>query len=95
MRIEQEPKYDVTEQGRLVNRASGQPIPDDEPVFIFRARDLFAASALNAYLRALCAADSEMIGHDHRHAIRNRVRDFERFAQQNPHRMKIPDTAPA
>lgn len=95
MRVEQEPKYDVTDQGQLVNRASGQPIPDDEPVFIFRARDLFAAPALNAYLRALCAADSEIVGHDHRHAIRNRVRDFERFAQQHPDRMKISDTAAA
>lgn len=92
MRVEQEPKYDVTDQGQIVNRVSGQPIPDDEPVFIFRARDLFAASALNAYLRALCAADSEVVGHDHRHAIRTRVRDFERFALQNPDRMKVPDT---
>ena len=81
----QEPKYDAV-NGRIVNRASGKAIPDDEPVFILRASDRKAAKALAYYLRQ--CDDS-----DHRSAIRQRLADFMSFDEQHPERMKEPNTA--
>ena len=87
MPVTQEPKYGIREN-RLFNRASGEFIPLDEPVFIFRARDKLAAQALTDY-RFHCADEQ------HRAAIALRFIDFERFANDHPDRMKYPDTAAA
>lgn len=85
MLISQEPKYTIR-NGRIVNRASGEPIPDDEPVFIFRARDKLAVGALLAYsMKGLTG--------NHYAAVRKRVKHFRAFASRHPERMKIPDTA--
>lgn len=82
----QEPKYTVS-QGRLVNRSTGKPIPDDEPVFILRAKDRVAVYAIMAY-RAQCTGNPE-----HHDAVDARVGDFLRFKEMHPQRMKSPDTA--
>jgi hypothetical protein len=44
MDINQERKYDAVD-GKIVNRATGKPIPDDEPIVIFRAKDKLAVLA--------------------------------------------------
>lgn len=92
MQPEQENKYRAVAHGQLslitgflINRATGEPIPEDEPVFVFRARDKHAAAAL-AYYGALCG-DIE-----HRKAVEKRVADFIRFSVEKPHRMKEPDS---
>lgn len=87
MLYSQEPKYNAV-AGQIVNRATGNPIPSDEPVFILRAKDLHAISALRAYLQA-CTT------HAHQEAIARRIDDFEAFAVAHPDRMKEPDTRPA
>lgn len=81
----QEPKY-TTRDGKIVNRASGEAIPDDEPVFIFRARDVHARAALIAYR-------AELPPGPHRDAVSRRIADFCSFAYARPGRMKEPDTA--
>jgi hypothetical protein len=87
--LAQEPKYTTgTRDGRIVNRATGKPIPDDEPVFILRAKDVHASAALAAYLREL-----EEI--EHRAAVQARIDAFDAFAAAHPERMKYPDTATA
>ena len=80
----QEPKYTVNGRA-IVNRSSGEAIPEDEPVFIFRARDVHAREALEAYACVL-QADS------HRDAVVQRVADFAGFERAHPERMKVPDT---
>lgn len=83
----QDPKYRISPDGRIVNRASGELIPEDEPIFIFRARDLYAAKILLDY--------SELVQNPlHSRAVLRRAVDFLQFAVQNPQRMKEPDTAP-
>lgn len=84
---DQESKY-TTDGWHLINRASGAPIPHDEPVFIFRARDAHAREALEAYACVLTPGE-------HRDAVAQRIADFARFASAHPDRMKQPDTAPA
>jgi hypothetical protein len=71
------------ENGRFVNRVSGEAIPDDEPVIIFRARDRHALAVLDFY-RSL--ADDE----HHRRAITDRINEFYAFAQEHADRMKEP-----
>lgn len=81
----QEPKYNVDSIGRIVNRHSGETIPDDEPVMIFRARDKNAALMI-AYYAKLCS-DPE-----HKAVVKERLHDFVDFSHANPERMKEPDT---
>lgn len=87
MLVSQEPKYNA-EAGQLVNRASGKPIPSDEPVFILRAKDRNAVQAIMHY-RSLCLGNPE-----HYQAVDARVGDFLEFAANHPERMKYPDTSP-
>lgn len=85
----QEPKYTTgTKDGRITNRATGKPIPDDEPVFILRAKDVNALPALRGYILML-----ENIGHIA--AVDKRIAAFEAFAAAHPERMTTPDTAAA
>jgi hypothetical protein len=74
--------------GFLINRKSGEQIPDDEPVMIFRARDLFARDAIAAYLGQITA-----LGCDPTHIalVKARFEDFQAFAIDHPERMKRPD----
>jgi len=84
--LAQEPKYTVNGSA-IVNRASGEAIPADEPVFIFRARDKHAVSALRQYLY--------LVRGTHSAAVAQRIRDFNDFYSAHPERMKEPDTASA
>lgn len=84
-----DPKFDieVTSDGaRLVNAATGEPIPADEPIFIMRAKDRRASATIANYA-ARCK------DHDHVLAVEARVGEFDAFAAQHPDRMKEPDTA--
>lgn len=85
MPVTQEPKYGIRDN-RLFNRASGEVIPEDEPVFIFRARDTHAINILAGYAREVSNAE-------HASAVWGRVDDFKRFWDANPDRMRQPDTA--
>lgn len=82
----QEPKYQVGPRGRLYNRVSQQPIPDQEPVFVLRAQDKLALQTLQAY-RSM----SESAGVDCT-SIDERIAAFKAFAAEHGERMKYPDT---
>ncbi len=82
--IQQEPKY-FFENGHVFNRASGEMIPDDEPIMIFRARDIHALPMLNFYL-------SLLNDENHKKAVKRRISHFEYFAHNASERMKEPDT---
>lgn len=81
----QEPKYSTDVRGRLFNRESGEVIPDDEPVFIFRARDIHAAEGLARYA-VTCNDES------HRNTILTRWKHFMDFKKKYQNRMKEPDS---
>lgn len=81
----QEPKYTVNGSS-IVNRATGAAIPADEPVFVFRARDVHAVNVLSAYAR-------DVRDKAHAAAVWARVAAFKRFWDEHPDRMKAPDTA--
>lgn len=75
-------KFDIS-TGKFINRVSGEEIPDDEPIFILRARDIHAVGALVDY------RDRVMTNH-HMRAITEAIEDFNLFRYQHPDRMKEP-----
>jgi len=84
----QERKYTVA-GGKIVNRATGKAIPDDEPIMIFRAKDMKAIQAIEHY-RELCADET------HRNVVAGRIIDFQIFADTHPYRMSVePDSDPS
>jgi hypothetical protein len=87
MDIYQERKYDAVD-GKIVNRATGKPIPDDEPLIIFRAKDKLAGLAMS-YYAALC---EDKLHHD---VIRGRVHDFIGWQLDNPEKVREPDSDPS
>ena len=87
MKISQEPKYII--EGWVRNRQSGEAIPDDEPVFLLRARDRNAAATLKAYLLLIIQDGCDK---EHQTAVGLRIHQFEDFAHFHAKRMKKPDT---
>lgn len=77
-----ERKYKI-ENNRLVRRADGVPVPDDEPLFIFRAQDRHALSILTAY-NCLCR------NLDYKANVTKSIKDFQAFAEKFPERMIEP-----
>lgn len=71
------------EDGRFVNRVSGEAIPDDEPVIIFRARDNHALNVLQFYQDL--ATDMH-----HKRAIQDRIDEFAAYRAVRPERLKEP-----
>jgi len=78
-------KYKV--EGQIVKVSNGQSIPDNEPVFLIRAKDKLAILGIKAY-RALCmeakCTEYQLLGLD------EIVSDFQQFADENPRLMKQP-----
>lgn len=66
----QEPKY-TTDGLRIINRASGEPIPLEEPIFILRGKDPYAALVISLYIDMLS-------NQEHRQAV---IQVFTRFMQ--------------
>lgn len=80
----QDPKYAIHDD-KIVNVATSEPIPDDEPIFILRAKDMLAPHVIQ-YYQNLCATN------EHKAAIDSRIHDFNQFQRDNPDRVKMPDT---
>lgn len=77
-----ERKYEI-QDGKIIKRSDGSSIPDDEPVFIFRAKDIRALAALVAYSVTL---DSK----EHKESVKDCIQDFRNFAAENPDKMSEP-----
>jgi hypothetical protein len=85
-----DPKYGIEiRDGEpvIVKATTGEAIPDDEPLILFRARDRHAARMLH-YYRDLCCQDA--CTEFHMRGITNRINAFENFALEHGDRMKQP-----
>lgn len=81
-----ERKYEIKDN-QIIKRSNGVAIPDDEPLFIFRAQDKRAVGALLAY-QSICNSMN------HKASIQKSIDDFRAFENQFPERMKEPDSVP-
>ncbi|KKM86729.1 hypothetical protein LCGC14_1276030 [marine sediment metagenome] len=77
-----ERKYKI-ENGLLVKRESGIPLPDDEPFFMLRAQDAKALPVLLAYQAIVNTMEMKK-------AVGVCVEDFRKFAEMNPEKMAEP-----
>lgn len=84
MKKTQDPKYGI-EDGKLVNIASGVAIPDNEPIFILRGKDILSLQVIQ-YYETFCATN------EHKAAVNSRVEEFTKFQRENREVLKMPDT---
>ena len=80
-----DPKYRI--EGDEILNMSGVPIPEDEPLILFRAHDRHALAMLHFY-RELCKKDG--CTDFHMRGIDNRIDAFGEFADIHPDRMRQP-----
>lgn len=71
----------------IVKSSNGEPIPPDEPVVLFRARDHNALPMLQAY-RQICVDDG--CNDYHLAGVDALIEGFQRFWAEHPERMKQP-----
>jgi len=91
MDVAQEPKYMIVDEhgnelpGALIaNRQSGEPIPADEPLMIFRGKDIQAPQAMFLYAETCTNPFHKVI-------VIARRKQFLAFQANNPERVKEPD----
>ncbi len=77
-----ERKYTIKDN-KLVKRIGESPIPDDEPLFIFRAKDRKALAALVAYNMIIDNLEQK-------EAVMKTIKDFREFQEKHPELMVEP-----
>lgn len=74
-------KHSITLDGQIVKTATGEIIPVDEPVILYRGRDRLALPMLHFY-RQLCVDDGAT---DYQLESMDRmIARFEQYASENP-----------
>lgn len=76
-----------TSGGRIINTVSGEEIPEDEPLFLLRARDNNAIALLHSYLNICKKRGCNDL---HLAGIQQVLDKFQAFATNHPERMKQP-----
>lgn len=71
---------------RLVKTSNGQPVPDDEPIFVVRGRDVLAYDTVLAYIH-LCESAEPPVPQDRMEALHKVAGDFFGFPSN---RQKLP-----
>jgi len=83
-------KFATTTNGAIVKKSNGEVLPDDEPLFLFRARDYNALKILVLY-QEICATEE---GADWQvNKMEDIIQKFADFAKEHPERMKQPGIA--
>ena len=80
-------KHHIDENHQIVKTGNGVPIPENEPLILFRGRDRLAVPLLEAYY-GLCVVDGcndFQLGQ-----ITELIARFKAFAAENPQTMKQP-----
>lgn len=85
-------RFDLTEfthaaSMEIVKTSNGEAIPHDEPVILFRARDMHALPALEYYRDTCQAYGCNQYQLD---GIDNRIQAFRLYGETNPDKMKQP-----
>jgi hypothetical protein len=76
-----------TDGAKIFNTVSGEEIPQDEPLFLLRARDMLAIPLLRAYNSLAVRAGCNSL---HFAGCLQLLRKFTAFAALKPERMKMP-----
>ena len=79
-----------TDGGRIYNTQSNESIPEDEPLFLLRARDQTAVDALLYYYRV---CKTKGCCDAHLKALDDTIQAFVSFKTHRPERMKLPGSS--
>lgn len=87
--VELNEQYEFEEGDRLalVKISNGDPIPEEEPVHIFRARDKFALPALEHYLLICRSGGCNDYQED---GVLSQIKRFKEWQEENASKMKLP-----
>ena len=80
-------KFAVSTDGKIYKKSNDEIVPDDEPLFLLRGRDVLAVQLLYAYLDISQGANCNPY---HFFKLGETVGDFLKFRKEHPERMKIP-----
>jgi hypothetical protein len=75
------------EDNKIIKTSSGEVVPEDEPLILFRARDYLALTMLD-YYRVLCIADG-CTGYQ-LEKLDAVIADFQQYTVDHPEMMKQP-----
>ncbi len=80
-------KFAVSKDGKIYKKSNDEIVPDDEPLFLLRGRDITAITQLEIY-RAI----SRLIGCNayHFEKLEETLNSFRLFSMNHPKRMKMP-----
>ncbi len=65
-----------------------EKIPEDEPVFILRGKDLLSGIVVEEWIRL---AERWKVNDDKLRRAKEHLRDIKEFQSENPDRCKVPD----
>jgi hypothetical protein len=89
----QDPKYQFGEEDQVFHRAGGYFLPSDEPLVLFRGKDVGTLVAMDAYLRFMEYvsehANTERardVARSHAASISERIEAIKRFQLEHPDR---------
>jgi hypothetical protein len=74
-------KHTITDDGKLIKTATGEEIPEIEPVILYRGRDRLALPMLR-YYRTLCVADGAT--EYQLQSMDRMIEKFQKYADENP-----------
>jgi len=80
-------KFAVSIKGRVYKKSNNEIIPDDEPLFLLRGRDLLAFKFLGAYVSISKEAGCNAY---HFSKLIETIESFLKFKKEHPERMKMP-----
>jgi hypothetical protein len=92
-RAPHDPKYQLGDDDRVFHRAGGYYLPDDEPLVVFRGKDVGTLVAMEAYLRFMeyvaDRADTQHareVARAHASSIGERIETIRQFQLDHPER---------
>ena len=80
--------FHVDDEGYLVKTSNGERVPEEEPVFILRGRDLLAVQTIHHYAGLMIGQDGD-IG-QRMFELGRVLGEFLKFSKDYPLRMKAP-----
>lgn len=81
-------KYGMQSQTGRIMKLSGKPLPDDEPLMVFRAQDGMSLPMLEEYARMCRQAGSPPA---FMATVYRRMTQFAEWQAANPDSVKVPD----
>jgi hypothetical protein len=80
-------KFAVSRDGQIYKKSNGEVVPEDEPLFLLRGRDVLALKFLMAYFDI---SSKERCNAYHFRKLGETTAAFLKFAREHPERMKMP-----